>query len=198
MNFNYVLMAALVALPLTSICQNDTSIAPKNVLTINSSYQSRLHYFGRTDSLQSSGFFPSVSFESKTGLYAGANFIFVNNPSTSLDYTGSIVEAGYRFPKTKNFSGNLFYSQFLYEDGSQLVQSALKSQAGINLVWNNKILNVNTGADAKFSNKTDFGATVGLDHLFIYTIPNTKNAVALNPSFLLLCRHSKLYPDLLP
>ena len=39
------------------------------------------------------------------------------------------------------------------------------------------------GADAKFSDKTDFGITAGFDHLFIYIIPGTTNAIAVNPSF---------------
>ncbi len=82
----------------------------------------------------------------------------------------------------KSFSGNVFYNQFLYKANSQLVQSALKSQAGINLVDNNKIANVNTGMGVKFSNRTDLGLTAGLDHLFIYVIPGTKNAIAVNPS----------------
>jgi hypothetical protein len=76
----------------------------------------------------------------------------------------------------------VFYSQFLYSDSSALVQSALKSQTGVNLAYNNKIVNVNIGGDAKFSDKTDFGATAGLDRLFLHVIPNTKYAIAVNPS----------------
>jgi hypothetical protein len=58
----------------------------------------------------------------------------------------------------------------------------LKGQTGLNLTWNNKIVNVNGGADLKFSNRTDLGLTAGLDRLFIYLIPNTKAALAFNPS----------------
>ncbi len=90
---------------------------------------------------------------------------------------------GYKFPTAKNFSGNLGFSKFLYKEASQLVQSSVKSLAEINLAYNNKIVNVNAGADAKFSDKTDFGFTAGLDRLFIYVIPGTANAIAVNPSF---------------
>ena len=161
---------------------NDTSIQRKNQFLGNLSYQSALHYFGRTDSLKSQGFFPSIGFETKPGIYGNANFIFLNNAVQKMDYTGTVVEAGYRFPDKKNFSGNVFYSHFLYEDNSTLVQSALKGQTGLNLTWNNKIVNVNGGADLKFSNRTDVGVTAGLDRLFIYLIPNTKAALAFNPS----------------
>ncbi len=164
------------------VAQNDTSIKASNSYTAGINYQSRLHYFGRTDSLKSTGVFPTIGFELKEGVYANANFIFVNNPTQSFDYSGTILEAGYKLPTSKHFSGNGFYNQFLYRENSQLVQSALKSQTGINLTWSNKIANFNAGADAKFSDKTDFGVTAGIDHLFIYVIPDTKNAIAVNPS----------------
>lgn len=154
----------------------------KNELSASVNYQSALHYFGRTDSLKSSGLFPSIGFQSKTGLYAQGNFIFVQNKDLPTTYTGSIIEAGYRFPESEHFIGNLFYSQFLYKDQSTLVQSALKSQTGINLGYTNKILNLTGGLDFKFSNQTDIGATLGLDHLFLFTKGLKNMAFALNPS----------------
>jgi hypothetical protein len=183
MKVTHVLIFAIVlAIPRLGIAQNDTTTVKKNVFTAGINYQSALHYFGRTDSLKSSGLFPTIGFQLKEGFYVNSNFIFVNNSVSSFSYNGTIVEGGFRFPQTKNFSGNIFYTQFLYKDKSQLVQSALHSQTGINLTYNNKIVNVNVGGDAKFSDKTDFGATAGLDHLFLYLIPNTKNAIAVNPS----------------
>jgi len=162
--------------------QNDTSIHRKNTFTAGINYQSRLHYFGRTDSLKSSGLFPTIGFETKPGFYGNANVVFINNPLSSLQYTGTIIEGGYKFPESRNFSGNIFYTHFLYKDNAAIVQSALKGQTGINLTYNNKIVNVTAGGDAKFSDRTDFGATGSLDHLFIFVIPDTKSAVALNPS----------------
>jgi len=178
-----VVMALLSSFPLLAFSQNDTSAPRTNVFTAGVNYQSRLHYFGRTDSLKSKGIFGSIGYEIKAGFYTTANLIFVNNSSASFDYTGSIIEAGYKFPRAKNFSGNIAYSRFLYKESSQLVQSSVKSQAEFNFAYNNKIVNVNTSADAKFSDKTDFGLTAGLDRLFIYVIPGTTNAIAINPSF---------------
>ena len=176
-------VALILSVPFTVFAQNDTSTPRANVFTAGVNYQSKLHYFGRTDSLQSKGMFGSIGYELKQGFYTNANFIFVNNTSASFDYTGSVIEAGYKFPTARNFSGNIAYSHFLYKETSQLVQSSVKSQAEINLAYNNKIVNVNAGADAKFSDNTDFGLTAGLDRLFIYVIPGSSNAIAINPSF---------------
>lgn len=159
--------------------KNDTR---KNELSASVNYQSALHYFGRTDSLKSSGLFPSIGFQLKGGLYAQGNFIFVQNKSQSAAYTGTTIEAGYRLPYTTHFNGNFFYSRFLYKDQSTLVQSALRSQTGVNLNYSNKIIGLNGGLDVKFSDKTDIGATFGLDHLFIFKKGMNNAAIAIDPS----------------
>ncbi|MCK9403696.1 MAG: hypothetical protein M0Q26_09895 [Chitinophagaceae bacterium] len=170
-------------LPVLSLAQeSNTKESQKDELSASVNYQSALHYFGRTDSLKSSGLFPSVGFQSKTGLYVQGNFIFVQNASQATTYTGTTIEAGYRFPQSDHFSGNLFYSQFLYNDKSALVQSALQSQTGINLSYLNKVINLNGGIDMKFSNQTDVGATLGLDHLFLFRNGMKHSAIAINPS----------------
>ncbi len=179
----HCMYAVLFFLPVLGMTQeNNSKGSQKNELSASVNYQSALHYFGRTDSLQSSGLFPSLGFQSRTGLYAQGNFIFVHNNSQPTTYTGTTVEAGYRFPETDHFSGNVFYTQFLYKDKSTLVQSALKSQTGINLNYLNKIININSGVDLKFSNQTDLGATLGLDHLFLIPTGVEHQAFAINPS----------------
>lgn len=175
------LLYLLFLLP-TMVFAQDSINPKKNQLIGSVSYQNKLHYFGRTDSLQSSGLLPSIGFESKLGLYATSNFIFINNAATPTKYVGTTVEGGYRFPQTEHFNGNVFYTQFIYDNKSVLVQSALKSQTGINTAFTNKIVNINIGGDLKFSDKTDVGATFGLDHLFIINKGLKNMAFAINPS----------------
>lgn len=160
----------------------NTSMVRKNVLTAGVNYQNRLNYYGRTGNGNSKGLLPNIGFELKEGFYGNANFIFVSNNSSPLEYNGTVVQGGYKFPEAKHLNASLFYNQFLYKDKSALVQSAIKSQTGINMVYNTKLLNFNLGGDAKFSDRTDFGATAGLDHLFIYKLPGVGKAVAINPS----------------
>ncbi len=180
---NRMYLFFLVFLPIMGFTQeNHSKGSQKDEFSASVNYQSALHYFGRTDSLQSSGLFPSIGFQSRTGLYAQGNFIFVHNNSQPTTYTGTTIEAGYRFPQTDHFSGNLFYTQFLYQDKSTLVQSALKSQTGINLNYLNKIININSGVDLKFSNQTDMGVTLGLDHLFLIPTGVEHTAFAIDPS----------------
>lgn len=175
-----ILSLTIILLIPFSLAAQSTTPAKKDEFSANITYQSLLHYFGRTDSLQSSGDFATIGFQSKSGLYIQGNIVFTQNKVQPMTYAGTLIEGGYRW--TGDVSGNLFYSQFLYNSQTKLVQSALKSQTGINLSYSNPILNLNGGADLKFSNQTDLGLTFGVDHLFLFKSENSGQAWALNPS----------------
>lgn len=179
---NTLLIYFFTFIAITAGAQNDTSLKAKNVFTASFNYQDKLHYFGRVDSLNSSGYFPTIGFETKPGFFGNASVIMVNNAVKPTHYAGTIAQVGYKFPTSRNFSGNLFYNHFFYEKQAEIVQAALKGQTGINLTYNNKIADVTLGGDLKFSDRTDIGATVSVNHLFIYVIPKTSMAVAVNPT----------------
>ena len=186
MHYTKLKSITLIVIGLFTFCtSNSQNIqdSAKNEFSASINYQSNLHYFGRVDSLKSSGILPVIGLKSKTGLYLNSTFIFVQNAATSLNYAATILEAGYKFPYSKNFSGNIYYNHFLYKDKSVLVQSALKGQAGINTIYNNKIVNVNVGGNVKLSNSaTDFGVTAGLDKLFLFRNIIDNVVLAINPS----------------
>ena len=68
-----------------------------------------------------------------------------------------------------------------YEESSRLVQSALKAQGGFSISNLNKVVNVTVGADVKWSDAADFGATAGLDHAFRME-DNNGLVFVINPS----------------
>ena len=140
----------------------------KNVqFKLGAFYNTHLNYYGRTDSLRSSGFFPLAEVWVNKNFYMSAAPVFVNNASASFEYAGTIATAGYQFISgDKKWFGNIFAVKPFYKSNSQLVQSALKAQAGFSLTRLNKIVNITGGADSKLSDKIDFGFTAGLDHIF--------------------------------
>lgn len=171
----------LTALPLLLKSQDSTQ-EKKPVFTATAAYQSYVHFLGRTDSLNSSAAMAITGYQLRNGLYAQGAVIFVNNNLTSFKLTGGSIELGYRFPETNHFSGNVFASRFIYGKQSLLVQSSLSYQTGINANFKTKIININTGADLKFSDHTDVGLTAGADHLFIIRLKeNEAKALAINP-----------------
>lgn len=180
------LLLAGIAMPLFLRAQDTTQTTKpdtrRNVFTANLDFQSRISYYGRTDSLKSSLLNPGIGYQLKMGLYAQASMIFINNPVQSLDYTAIIFEGGYRFGQNKKFSGNIFYNQYLYEKDTRLIQSVVKSQTGFNVAYETKVITFNINGNLKFSNKTDVGAAAGLDHLFLIRYPNQHAAIGINPS----------------
>ena len=159
--------------------QSDTTrTKPQFKLSIN--YNTHLNYFGRTDSLRSSGVFPLAELWVTPKFYVNAAPIFVNNALQKFDYAGTVATVGYQNVGTKWIS-SVYLTKPFYKESSELVQSALKAQSGVSFTYRNKIINLNAGGDVKFSDKVDFGATGGLDH--VVRIETKNNAViVLDPS----------------
>jgi hypothetical protein len=148
----------------SGFAQKDSTEKQNVALKIGVNYNSGLNYFGRTDSLKSTGFFPMAELWLSKDFYLNAAPVFVNNAVQSMEYSGTVTSMGY-LHSTDKWITNLYFLKPFYKQNSQLVQSALKAQAGMSFSSLNKILNFTFGGDAKLSDKMDFGATVGVDHL---------------------------------
>jgi hypothetical protein len=162
---------------LSAIAQDD-STKPSFKLSLN--YNTNLNYYGRTDSLKSSGFFPMAELWFTPKFYINAAPIFVNNAVQSFEYAGTVATIGYQ-NVTDKWITSLYALKPFYKESSALVQSALKAQGGFNLSYLNPVLNLNGGADLKYSDQADFGVTAGVDHLI--RIENADNSVlVIDPS----------------
>ncbi len=138
----------------------------KLVFKLGSFYTSRLHYYGRTDSLRSSGFFPMAEIWIDKKFYITAAPVFIMNNADGFAYAGTVTTAGVQFSKEKKYMATIFLVKPIYQDNSQLVQSALKWQGAATHTFLNKVANITLGGDVKFSDNVDYGASAGLDHLF--------------------------------
>ena len=155
----------------------------KTEFKISANYNTGLNYYGRVDSLRSSGFFPLAELWFNESFYINAAPVFVNNSVEPFQYAGTITSAGYLFNSKNKWLGNIYVVKPFYIESSDLVQSALKAQTGMTLTWLNKIINITGGGDIKFSDKTDYGVTAGLDHIIRYQI-NDKTVLVIDPSAL--------------
>lgn len=172
---------------------NDATInsePKKNSLLVSVNYQNNLHFFGRTDSLQSSGLFPILNYQFKNGLYAQSNFIFTSNTAQPLNYGGSVLEVGYKLNDEKKLTGNFYYNQFLYSN-TELVQASLTAQVGSNLSFKTKPVNINLNSSLMFSDKVDLSLSAGFDKLLIYRF--SKFAIAINPTVLVNAGTQQFY-----
>jgi hypothetical protein len=181
----YMRHIGFVLLLLLSVClvngQTDSTEKSKTEFKISANYNTGLNYYGRIDSLHSSGFFPLAELWFNDKFYINAAPVFVNNSVASFQYAGTVASAGYQFKSENKLLGNIYVVKPFYQQGSELVQSALKAQAGMSITILNKVLNVTGGGDVKFSDKTDFCLTAGVDHIFRHQI-NDKSVIVIDPS----------------
>lgn len=145
--------------------QEEDSTATKPQFKLSVNYNSNLNYYGRVDSLKSSGVFPMAELWFTPKWYVNAAPIFVNNPLQKMEYAGTVATLGYLNVSEKWLTSLSAIKPF-YTKETQLVQSALKAQGSALVSRLNRVLNVTLGGDIKFSDKVDFGATAGLDHIF--------------------------------
>lgn len=141
---------------------DSSKTGPEFKLSVN--FNSNLNYYGRTDDLKSTGVFPLAEFWISPKFYINAAPVFINNKVQSFEYAGTVTTAGFQ-SLTDKWLTNLYVLKPFYKENIQLVQSALKAQAGLSVSRLTKIVNFTIGGDVKYSDKTDFGATAGLDHI---------------------------------
>jgi hypothetical protein len=175
-----ILSIFFIILTAYAFAQKDSVQANKVQFKISINYNSGLNYYGRTDSLKSSGIFPMAELWFTSGLYLNAAPVFVHNKVQQADYAGTVTTLGY-LHTSKKWLTNIYVLKPFYKQNSQLVQSALKAQTGGSLTFLNNFLNLNLGGDAKFSDKIDFGASAGLDHI-IRLAAKGNSVVVLDPS----------------
>lgn len=163
------------------LAQSDSTEKQKPKFKIGINYNSGLNYYGRTDSLKSTGVFPLAELWFTKDIYVNAAPVFVNNAVQFMEYAGTVTSLGY-LHVTDKWISNLYLLKPFYKQSSQLVQSALKAQTGASFSRLNKVLNLTLGGDMKFSDKLDFGATAGLDHLIKKQFED-KSVLVIDPSF---------------
>lgn len=160
--------------------QTDNNGKQKLQAKLSINYNSALHYYGRTDSLRSSGFFPMGELWFGKKVYVSAAPIFISNQSVSFDYAGSVATLGYLNVAPKAIT-HIYVLKPFYEQGSQLVQSALKAQSGALVSLRSKVVNLSLGGDVKWSNQLDYGAQAGLDHTV--RLQKGQSVFVINPTF---------------
>ncbi len=139
----------------------------KTSLTLSTNFASKLHFYGRTDSLKSTALIPNIFLQFGNGIYLSSSFIFINNSQQTFNYAATVAGAGFNFGKRKGISGSIYADKFFYAN-EKLVQSSQQGQAGFKLSHLNKMLDVNLAASTVFSNKSDYFASLGVDHIFLF------------------------------
>jgi hypothetical protein len=180
-NRSITILLFIIFFSVKGLAQADSVKQDKAQFKLGVYYNNRLNYYGRTDSLQSSGVFPVAELWFNKNFYLTAAPVFVSNSAASFEYAGSVATMGYRFGKDNKWASNLYLVKPIYRESSQLVQSALKAQAVGTYTWMSKALNVTIGGDIKLSDNLDYGATAGLDRIIRFEL-GSGSVLVIDPS----------------
>src|SRR5258705_1873839 len=81
----------LLVLCINCSAQTSDTTKQKVQFKLSLNYNSGLNYYGRTDSLRSSGVFPLAELWFSQSFYVNAAPIFVNNEVSKFDYAGTVA-----------------------------------------------------------------------------------------------------------
>src|SRR5688572_8478803 len=93
---SYISMISIAMLSQALVFAQNDSVRNSVKFKLGVYYNSGLNYYGRTDSLRSSGFFPVAELWFTKSVYVNAAPVFVNNTQSSFQYAGTILTAGIR------------------------------------------------------------------------------------------------------
>ena len=142
LRYTVIMLAVLMASTSLPAQTDSGTEGEKSSFKLGAFFTSRLHYYGRTDSLKSSGFFPLAEFWANKNFYVNAAPVFVMNNMSAFEYAGTVATAGVRLFKDNVYNANIYLVKPFYRDNSQLVQSALKLQGAVSYTWLNKFINI--------------------------------------------------------
>src|SRR5579875_1396343 len=97
----FLYLCAAVFFTTTLYAQTDSSARRKVQFKLSLNYNSCLQYYGRTDSLHSSGLFPLAELWLAPNFYINAAPVFVHNKMSSLGYAGMVTTLGYQHTSSK-------------------------------------------------------------------------------------------------
>src|SRR5687767_13280087 len=91
-----IALAFLLLQNFHSIAQtSDTTNKEGVTFKLSLNYNLGLNYYGRTDSLKSTGIFPLAEVWFNPKFYINAAPVFVNNSIQSMEYAGTVASLGY-------------------------------------------------------------------------------------------------------
>ena len=150
------------------------------VFKVGVSYLDNYVYNGRSDSLKTPYFIPSVTMVYDSSLTISGNFYYLTQGEvTGLDFAE--LNASYEFDITKKLSAGIYGTKYFYNGSSNAVTGNINAILGANLGYNFNLFELNIGAYFLFTNNhTDINFRPGIDRTIVF---GAKKEWKLLPSF---------------
>ncbi len=156
----------------------------KSSLKIELGYASNSVFLGRTDSIATPAFSPSLTYTLKSGIYFSGSVSYIPNRQTNK-FDGGSIGAGYNFD-LGNFSGGVSLEKYFSSFNSTQIISSLNGTAGAELSYNSDFITPSVHAALALGNSgggTDFILTPGFSHDFEVDKPfSTNDKLTISPA----------------
>ena len=150
------------------------------VFKVGVSYLDNYVYNGRSDSLKTPYFIPSVTMVYDSSLTISGNFYYLTQGEvTGLDFTE--LNASYEFDIIKKLSAGIYGTKYFYNGSSNAVTGNINAILGANLDYDFNLFELNIGTYFLFTNNhTDINFRPGIDRTIVF---GAKKEWKLLPSF---------------
>ncbi len=160
-------------------CQNAENQKPYFV-KVGVSYLDNYVYNGRSDSLKTPYFIPSLTIVYDSSLTINGNFYYLSQgEDKGFDFLE--LNASYEFDITKRLSAGIYGTKYFYKGNSNAITGNINATLGGNLDYDFDLFELNVGAYFLFTNgHIDVNFNPGIEREIIF---GAKNAWKLLPSF---------------
>lgn len=148
--------------------KNQDSTAGKSYWLTGVTYQNDNVYLGRKDSLKLPYITPSIGYYHKSGVYVSTSLSYLTGANSRVDLIA--IEAGYHYVKN-DFQAQVAGIKYFYNSQSTSVKSAVKGGVDAYTAYNFGCIKPSLEGTVNFSNTSDAGLTLGVEHTF-YTNDN--------------------------
>ena len=163
-----------------TVADTDT-IVRKRSISVGLSYGSDALFFGRTGPITYPYMSADVIYNTKAGFFAYGSVLRLLGYRTSVDEID--VGGGYLYRPSKNFSGSLSYTRFIFNKEERIIESASAHDINFKNAYDWKFSKSTVIMDYLFGKASDFFLTINQSKYFEtpFGIFDNKDYLSFNP-----------------
>jgi hypothetical protein len=168
---------------LPRITADTDTVARKRSLSVGASYGSDASFFGRTGPVRYPFLNADMIYNAKSGLFVYGSAYKVLGSIPTVDEVD--LGAGYLYKFSKQFTGNISYTRFIFDRNALIIKSASSNDINFNNSYDWKFLKSGVILDYLFGESDDFFVTI-TNSKYIETnwsIFDDKDYLSFNPGF---------------
>jgi hypothetical protein len=167
---------------LTQMAADTDSLTRKRSVSAGISYGSDASFFGRTGPVKYPFLNTDVIYNAKSGIFVYGSAYKVLGSTPTIDETD--LGVGYLYNFSKNFSGNISYTRFIFDRNALIIKSASSNDINFKNTYDWKFIKSSVILDYLFGESSDFFLTISNSKYFEtnWSVFDDKDYLSFTPS----------------